>query len=75
MKPGTLYLIPATLGDLKANGAEGAPALLDWSLPAQVRAVAARLTCFGVENAKLMYPRCVTIEDKEFHPVKTLKRG
>ena len=55
MNPGTLYLIPATLGDLKADAtarAEGAPSLLDWSLPAQVRAVAARLTCFGVENAK-----------------------
>ena len=49
MKPGTLYLVPATLGDLKA---EGAPTLLEWSLPPQVRAVAARLTCFGVENAK-----------------------
>ena len=49
MKPGILYLIPATLGDLKADGA---PALLEWSLPAQVRALAASLTCFGVENAK-----------------------
>lgn len=49
MNPGTLYLIPATLGDLKSASA---PSLLEWSLPAQVRAVAARLTCFGVENAK-----------------------
>lgn len=55
MNPGTLYLIPATLDDLKTGAVartEGAPSLLEWSLPAQVRAVAARLTCFGVENAK-----------------------
>lgn len=47
---GTLYLVPATLGDLK-NG-EATSALVEWSLPAQVRHIAAQLTCFGAENAK-----------------------
>lgn len=63
MSAGTLYLIPATLGDLKAgdtnssnpnNSAPNAAAagLLAWSLPPQVQQVAASLTCYGVENAK-----------------------
>ena len=49
MNPGTLYLIPATLGDLKGGGGAG---LLDASLPLAVRAKSASLTCFAVENAK-----------------------
>ena len=49
MSTGTLYLIPATLGDLKADADA---ALLDASLPPAVRARAASLTTFAVENAK-----------------------
>ncbi len=55
---GTLYLIPATLGDLKtgdagaADSQPGGTDLLAWSLPPQVRQVAAGLSCFGAENAK-----------------------
>lgn len=55
---GTLYLIPATLNDLKAGDPASidpradAADLLAWSLPPQVRQVAARLTCYGAENAK-----------------------
>lgn len=49
MKPGTLYLIPATLGDLKSASAAS---LIEWSLPANVRQLAAGLACFGAENAK-----------------------
>ena len=50
---GTLYLIPATLGDLKtgdagaADSQPGGTDLLAWSLPPQVRQVAAGLSCFG----------------------------
>ena len=49
MSRGTLYLIPATLGDLKAEIDSG---LLDASLPAAVRSKTASLTTFAVENAK-----------------------
>ena len=53
MKPGvnagTLYLIPATLGDLKGEADTG---LLDASLPPAVRAKTTTLTAFAVENAK-----------------------
>ncbi len=48
-RSGTLYMIPATLADPK--GAADA-SLIEWSLPAQVRARAASLTAFAVENAK-----------------------
>ena len=50
MNAGTLYLIPATLCDLKRSDAN--TALLDASLPAAVRARAASLNSFAVENAK-----------------------
>lgn len=49
MKAGTLYLIPATLADLKSEADAG---LLDASLPAAVRAKTTTLTSFAVENAK-----------------------
>jgi len=54
---GTLYLVPATLGDLKtAQGAEAKDAkdggLLDTSLPPAVRARIATLTAYAVEDAK-----------------------
>jgi 16S rRNA (cytidine1402-2'-O)-methyltransferase len=46
---GTLYLVPATLGDLKA-GLD--PELLAASLPAAVRARIVALTCYAAEDAK-----------------------
>lgn len=49
MNAGTLYLIPATLGDLKRGADAG---LLDASLPPAVRATTTTLTAFAVENAK-----------------------
>ena len=63
MSAGTLYLIPATLGDLKAGDPKGGGVnqrdltsdgldLIAWTLPPQVRNVATTLTCFGAENAK-----------------------
>ncbi len=56
MKGGKLYLIPVTLGDLKpgdaTGSADGASKLIDWTLPPQVRLLAASLDCFAVENAK-----------------------
>ncbi len=67
MSAGILYLIPATLGDLKSGDPKiggvkerdltsdalaGAFDLIAWSLPPQVRNIATRLTCFGAENAK-----------------------
>jgi len=45
--PGTLYLIPNTLGPLEA-----APGALSSILPAQVQALTARLDCFVAEHAK-----------------------
>jgi 16S rRNA (cytidine1402-2'-O)-methyltransferase len=52
MKPGNLYLIPTTLGHLKADGLDGAVGLAEWSLPPQVRSTATALSCFAAENAK-----------------------
>ena len=63
MSAGTLYLIPATLGDLKDaagsasetvtnSGATASATLIEASLPAAVRARALSLNSFAVENAK-----------------------
>ena len=67
MSAGILYLLPATLGDIKSSnpkdggtqdtdgGTDRPPETVDliaWSLPPQVRNIATTLTCFGAENAK-----------------------
>ncbi len=49
MSAGTLYLVPATLGDLKA-GLE--PGSIDASLPPAVRARISTLTVYAAEDAK-----------------------
>ena len=49
MSTGTLYLVPATLGDLKAGLT---PELLDASLPPAVRARIAALKVYAAEDAK-----------------------
>ena len=49
MNPGTLYLIPASLGDPKAGGDA---ALVGSTLPPATRAIVHQLEIFGAENAK-----------------------
>jgi 16S rRNA (cytidine1402-2'-O)-methyltransferase len=52
MSLGTLYLVPATLGDLKNGTAGEEAALLDASLPPAVRARIRILTTYAAEDAK-----------------------
>lgn len=58
--PGTLYLIPNSLG----------PGLLDAVIPAPVREVTARLDCFIAENAKTARAFLKTVAQS--HPLKNV---
>lgn len=52
MTVGTLYMVPATLGDLKAGLSGAEDGLLDASLPPAVRARIRGLTVYAAEDAK-----------------------